>query len=281
MALVALGFGVARTLWASPDGVEPTTATGTAGVSAAPAPSDAPTGRSIVTDGSSEPAVGSVPSETAASNLESGEPSSPTPSWQPAPTRLSALEAVDLLETKGRAPMTGYDRDLFAYRAVDLDRNGCDVRNDILRRDLLDVEIRRGTHGCVVESGTLIDPYSGDEITFKRGWGTSGEVQIDHIVALADAWQKGAQAWSEGKLHAFGNDPLNLIATSGPLNQAKGAGDAATWLPPRKGFRCEYVARQVSVKVAYGLWVTSAEKSAIVRILEECPPMPLSESDHV
>ncbi len=156
----------------------------------------------------------------------------------------------------------------------DVDRNGCDTRNDVLRRDLRDVELKPGTHGCVVLSGVLLDPYSGEQIDFVRGSGTSARVQVDHVVALADAWQKGAQQWTTAQREAFANDPLELLATSGPVNQAKGDGDAATWLPPQQGFRCAYVARQVAVKARYHLSVTPAEKNAIDHVLQSCSGQP-------
>ena len=119
--------------------------------------------------------------------------------------------------------------------------------------------------------GTLHDPYTGKVIAFVRGSGTSSKVQIDHVVALGDAWQKGAQQLSaDTRLH-LANDPLNLLAVDGPTNQRKGDGDAATWLPPNKAYRCQYVARQVAVKARYHLWVTSAERDAIARVLAGCP----------
>ena len=100
-------------------------------------------------------------------------------------------------------------------------------------------------------------------------------MQIDHVVALSDSWQKGAQQWDAATREAFANDPLNLLAVDGPLNQQKGDGDTATWLPPNKAFRCAYVARQVGVKYTYGLWVTQAEQDAMVRVLSTCPTEPL------
>ena len=182
----------------------------------------------------------------------------------------SARAALDALEVKGRAPSTGYDRDRFGPAWADVDRNGCDTRNDILGRDLTAVTFTPGTRDCQVRSGTLADPYSGTAIAFARGPETSADVQIDHVVALAEAWQKGAQGWSPEVREAFANDPANLLAVDGPLNQEKGAGDAATWLPPHKPFRCRYVIRQVRVKAAYGLWVTAAERDAIARELGRC-----------
>ena len=192
----------------------------------------------------------------------------------PEPTS-PARELLATLEVKGRAPMTGYDRALFGQAwsddvRVPGGRNGCDTRNDVLRRDLHDTVIRPGTHGCLVESGTLLDPYSGETLEFVRG-PRSAEIQIDHVVALADAWQKGAQAWDEDTRRDFANDPANLLAVRGDLNQQKGAGDAATWLPPDTSFRCDYVSRIIGVKATYGLWVTEAEQEALSRELMRCP----------
>ncbi|GHE28550.1 hypothetical protein GCM10017673_33710 [Streptosporangium violaceochromogenes] len=181
-----------------------------------------------------------------------------------------ALKALKTLQVKGRAPMTGFDRQRFGPAWADVDHNGCDTRNDVLRRDLKDETFKPGTHDCIVLTGVLDDPYSGRVIKFERGQKTSSAIQIDHVVALADAWQKGAQQWPEGKRKELANDPLNLLAVDGPLNGQKGAGDAATWLPPRRGYRCDYVSRQIEVKAKYGLWVTSAEKEAMQTVLNSC-----------
>jgi hypothetical protein len=122
----------------------------------------------------------------------------------------------------------------------------------------------------VILSGLLIDPYSGESIDFLRGVATSSDVQIDHVVALSNAWQTGAFKLTLEKRTAFANDPLNLLAVMGRLNSQKGDGDAATWLPPRKSYRCAYVARQVAVKYKYGLWLTAPEKAAILKLLQPC-----------
>jgi hypothetical protein len=177
--------------------------------------------------------------------------------------------------------MTGYDRALFGQAWSDVDRNGCDTRNDILRRDLTAYTLKAGTNGCVVLRGTLHDPYTGRTIAFVRGPGTSTAVQIDHVVALGDAWQKGAQRWTQARRTAFANDPLNLLAVDGPTNQRKGDGDAATWLPPLRSSRCGYAARQIAVKARYGLWVTAAERDALVRVLQACPGQPLPTAGSV
>ena len=153
--------------------------------------------------------------------------------------------------------------------------NGCDTRNDILRRDLTGVVVKVGTHGCTVASGILHDPYSNTIIPFTRGASTSTAVQIDHVVALGDAWQTGAQLLSLAIRTNMANDPLELLAVEGALNEQKGDADAATWLPPNRSFRCSYVATQVAVKVRYHLWVTPAEHQAIAGVLSTCPTQPL------
>jgi hypothetical protein len=186
-----------------------------------------------------------------------------------------ALAALSTLAVKGRAPRTGYDRALFGQAWADVDRNGCDTRNDVLRRDLTATKVKPGTNGCLVLSGTLRDPYSGTTIDFTRGQSTSAKVQIDHVVPLSDAWQKGAQQWQKTARTAFANDLLNLLAVDGVTNQRKRDGDAATWLPPNKAYRCSYAARQVAVKAKYRLWVTSAERDALGRILATCPTQTL------
>ncbi len=183
----------------------------------------------------------------------------------------TAKSVLDSMQVKGRAPKTGYDRDQFGQRWADTNRNGCDTRNDILKRDLTNVVFKAGTRNCVVVGGDLIDPYSGKTINFVRGNVSSMEVQIDHVVALSNAWQTGAFKLSLAVRTQFANDPLNLLAVQGRLNSQKGDGDAATWLPPSKSFRCNYVARQITVKAKYGLWVTPPEKAAMESILAKCP----------
>ncbi len=192
-----------------------------------------------------------------------------------APTALSIIETQ---VTKGRAAKTGYTRAQFGQTWADVDRNGCDTRNDILKRDLTGEIFREKTRECVVLSGTLIDPFSGETINFVRGNVSSMEVQIDHVVALSNAWQTGAFKLPIKERTAFANDPLNLLAVKGRLNSQKGDGDAATWLPPLKSFRCDYVARQIAVKIKYKLWFTAPEKAAMVGILKSCPEKVLPTS---
>jgi len=181
-----------------------------------------------------------------------------------------AEKILDSLAVKGRAPKTGYDRAQFGQRWADINRNGCDTRNDILQRDLANIVFKPGTHSCVVLSGDLIDPYSGTKINFVRGNITSMEVQIDHVVALGNAWVTGAFKLTLEKRTEFANDPINLLAVKGVLNSQKQDGDAATWLPPLKSYRCTYVSKQIAVKAKYGLWVTAPEKAAMKSVLAKC-----------
>jgi len=177
-----------------------------------------------------------------------------------------ALTVLNNLEVKGRAPKTGYARAQFPHWS-DPDRNGCDARNDTLKRDLTNITFKEGTRECKVIAGQLLDPFSGKVITFSTD---KVVVDIDHVVALSNAWQTGAAYFDKNKRSQIANDPLNLLAVDAKLNRKKGDGDAATWLPPYKAFRCEYVARQVAVKAKYGLWVTQPEKAAIGKILSTC-----------
>ena len=189
-----------------------------------------------------------------------------------------AIASLETLPVKGRAPKTGYTRDQFGQAWADVDRNGCDTRNDILKRDLTSITYKAKTRNCVVLSGTLLDRYSGESINFVRGNITSMEVQIDHVVALSNAWQTGAFKLTAEQRKALANDPMNLFAVKGRLNSQKGDGDAATWLPPLKNFRCVYVAQQIAVKAKYSLWVVPPEKAAMLSILAKCPTQKLPVS---
>ncbi|WP_031184280.1 HNH endonuclease family protein [Streptomyces seoulensis] len=190
---------------------------------------------------------------------------------EPTGAKGAALSAVDSLDVKGRAPKTGYSRERFGSAWADTDSNSCDTRDDILKRDLKEVKFSGGK--CKVTFGVLEpDPYSGKTVTYRRG---RSLVDIDHVVALSDAWQKGAKYWDSSKRIALANDPLNLIAVDASTNRGKGDGDTASWVPPATKYRCTYVAAQVAVKKKYDLWVTSAEKSAMKKILTSCPAQKL------
>lgn len=178
-----------------------------------------------------------------------------------------ATDVLAQLPVKGRAPKTDYAREQFSAGWADVD--ACDMRQYILARDLSDETF--DPDGCTVLSGRLPDPYTGTFIDFKRGPSTSSDVQIDHVVALSNAWQTGAQQLDEARRAELANDPLNLLAVEGRANQQKSDGDAATWLPPNKYYRCQYVARQIAVKHKYALWVTQAERDALSGVLGACP----------
>lgn len=181
-----------------------------------------------------------------------------------------AAEVLKQLQVDDKPSTAGYQRDLFGYRETDVDGNGCDVREDVLARDLTDVKYKAGTR-CVVKSGVLQDPYTGKTIDFLRGPTTSEAVQIDHVVALQNAWQSGAKNWNKARLYAYGNDMYNLLAVDGKSNQAKGSSSAAYWLPTNSTYRCDYVARQIGVKDKYKLTVTSQEKRSMLAVLKNCP----------
>lgn len=185
------------------------------------------------------------------------------------PTGQAAM-LLATLPIKGRAPKTDYKRTQFGdgWQMTD----GCDTRNIILHRDLQNVAVGEE---CKVLSGVLNDPYTAKLIAFQRGAETSADVQIDHVVALGDAWQKGAQQLSASEREALANDPLELLAVDGTANQQKSDSDAASWLPPNKAFRCQYVARQIAVKAKYRMWVTQAEHDAMNGVLTGCPDQPL------
>lgn len=176
-------------------------------------------------------------------------------------------------------PVKGWDRDTDYVRSrfgeawsddvdVEFGHNGCNTRDDILRRDLAQLTVRPGT--CYAAAGVLHDPYTGVEIAFTRGPDTSSTVQIDHLVSLSDAWYKGARTWNPQRRKDFANDPRNLIAVAAQPNFDKAFRDAASWLPPNAAFRCEFVARQVEVKTAYQLWVSAKEKRAMSDVLDNC-----------
>ena len=200
-----------------------------------------------------------------------------TPAEHPTPATSSDYD--DVRAQLAGLPVKGWDRmtDFSRYRFgepwsddvnVEFGHNGCNTRDDILRRDLTDLVVRPGT--CYAQSGVLIDPYTGESIAFVRGPQTSDAVQIDHLVSLSDAWYKGAREWDDRHRRDFANDPRNLLAVGAKANFDKAFRDANAWLPPNQAFRCEFVARQVAVKAAYRLWVSANEKRAMAAVLDQC-----------
>lgn len=181
------------------------------------------------------------------------------------PGNQTALAELEQLPIKGRAPKTGYNREQFYSGWPKID--GCSLRERILKREFGQSAV---LSGCNVISGHFFEPYLGQTRTFSSKSEISKGLQIDHIVALSDAWQKGAQNLSKDQRYQLATDPLNLVAADGPANMEKGDADAASWLPPNKNFRCQYVARQIAVKRKYQLWVTSAERQAMTQVLSFC-----------
>ncbi|MGP2437030.1 HNH endonuclease family protein [Streptomyces sp. JW3] len=182
--------------------------------------------------------------------------------------RSAARELIGKLDTKGRGPKTGYDRDEFGYAWMDtadgvpLARNGCDTRNDVLQRDGQDVKFKSGSD-CVVVAMTLADPYTAKTIEWRKQ--DAAEVQIDHVVPLSYSWQLGASRWEEKKRQQLANDPLNLIPADGSANSAKGDSGPATWLPPNKKIRCAYAVRFAQVAEKYELAVTKPDRAALLK----------------
>lgn len=185
--------------------------------------------------------------------------------------KVSAKSVLEKLEIKGRAPKTGYSREEFYSGWPKID--GCNLRQIILKRELGD-SAKLADDNCTVLSGEFDEPYTGSHMIFYEKSDLSNGLQIDHVVALSDAWQKGAQYLPKEVRYEIATDPLNLLAVDAKTNQGKSDGDAATWLPPNKSFRCQYVARQISVKHKYSLWVTQAEHDAIMKVLDTCPNEP-------
>jgi hypothetical protein len=227
-----------------------------------PSRASSPTAASPAITASAAPTAPTVPAPPATATA----PTAPT-----APQAAAAAHARDLLAAlpvKGPAPATGYDRtEDFGSAWLDVDRNGCDTRNDVLARDLTDV-VRSGP--CRVLSGELVSPYTGATIDFVRGNTTSTAVQIDHVVALENVWRTGGQQLTQDERQALANDPENLFAVDQHSNAQKRSGDAATWLPANTAFRCTYVEHQVAIKTTYRLWVVSAERDAMERVLARC-----------
>lgn len=187
----------------------------------------------------------------------------------PAAQQPAAIALIDQLSTKGRGPKTGYSRAKFGRSwsdnasAVPYAFNGCYTRDDILRRDLTDIQVRPGTNGCVVITGTLTDPYTGTVLRFSKD--QAAEIQIDHVYPLSLAWQMGAWQWDDAKRLRFANDPLNLLAVDGRQNEVKSASGPASWLPPNKRIRCAYSVRFAQVTLAYQLAVPLPDKEMMLR----------------
>lgn len=201
-----------------------------------------------------------------------GEADAPTPvlveevSHEQVATALNQLGSTPLVPARGSVP--GFHRDNFGRGWVDVDRNGCDTRNDVLARDLNPARLRADST-CVVESGVLHDPFTGAILEFVRG--SSNNVDIDHLYPLSRAWDMGAADWPEQRRIEFSNDQdLNLWAVSASANRAKGDRGPGEWLPPNVGARCAYAVAYTGVAHAYGLGLTTEDHAVLNEILDDC-----------
>lgn len=205
-----------------------------------------------------------------------------TGSWGSDPAVWQAgLDATNTIATAKARP-GGYDRERYFGGWAS---NGCGsatARDTILARDLKGaVENPR----CQVTSGTLTDPYTGRTIQFRRGRNTSSAVQIDHVVALLDAWESGARDWDQTKRVQYANSTDVLLASDGPANMAKGSGldvngtalyrsqnsgAPDVWMPDNKAYRCDYMAKRATIKSKWGLTMTPREKQQTVSVLSQC-----------
>jgi len=179
------------------------------------------------------------------------------------PTPVSAATARSYLSqlTVGTEDRTGYDRDLFPHWITI--SGACNTRETVLKRDGSDVVTNSS---CAATSGSWYSVYDG------ATWTAASDLDIDHLVPLAEAWDSGASDWTTSQRQAFANDLTRpqLIAVTDNVNQAKGDQDPATWMPSRTAYRCTYVRAWVQVKYYYDLSVDSAEKSALTNYLSSC-----------
>ncbi len=181
----------------------------------------------------------------------------------------TGMELPGLVVAEEVTKVEEYDRGRhFGPAWRDVDRNGCDTRNDILRRDLTNVEFRPGTNSCVVVTGVLHDPYTGQVIDFTKDQAL--KVQIDHVIPLSYAWGRGAETWSARQRLEFANDPVNLLAVDGPANASKGDKGPSEWLPPDQAHWCAYVLSFAGVAADYGLSVSQEDWDVMTSVAATC-----------
>lgn len=208
-------------------------------------------------------------------------PSSPAPSPVPPTTVVlgsgaeitAALAKVKVVAERPDVP--GYDRSCkkghacsFGPAWKDVDRNGCDTRNDVLRAQLRDVVVKPGTHNCVILSGTGTDPYTGAAINWRK---SSGGVDIDHVYPLARAWDMGASKWTADQRVQFANDQdTNLLVTKSATNRSKGDDGPGEWMPLKSVNACVWVLRYLESAAKWGLPVTQGDVDAAREIAPTC-----------
>jgi Excalibur calcium-binding domain/Protein of unknown function (DUF1524) len=208
-------------------------------------------------------------SATATAHKSSTPTSSPSPDVDPGTVLYALINDIKVSDKQHRF----YDRSEFGQAWADVDRNGCDQRNDVLRRDMVKLHTRPGTNGCVLLRGVLKDDkfnYAARKVHFQRG---DGEIEIDHVVSLRNAWDAGAYDWGADRREKFANDLMNLEAIDSESNQEKDDQPFDDWWPDDLDDECWFAARQITIKKRYSLTVTPAEREALQEALTSCEPM--------
>jgi hypothetical protein len=177
------------------------------------------------------------------------------------PSKSTAQSELSALTVAAEGSMTGYSRDLFPHWIII--SGTCDTRETVLKRDGTGVTVNSS---CYPTSGSWYSPYDG------ATWYSPSDVDIDHVVPLAEAWRSGASSWTTSRRQSFANDLTRpqLIAVTDNVNQAKGDQDPSTWQPPRTSYRCTYAKMWIATKYYWGLRLQSSEKSALQSMLNTC-----------
>ena len=178
------------------------------------------------------------------------------------PSKATAQAELNVLTVASEGSMSGYSRDLFPHWITI--SGTCNTRETVLKRDGTNVVV---DSSCAAISGSWFSPYDG------ATWFAASDVDIDHVVPLAEAWRSGANSWSTSSRQAFANDLTRpqLIAVTDNVNQAKGDQDPSTWQPPVTSYRCTYARMWIADKYYWSLKLQSSEKSALQTMLNSCP----------
>ncbi len=177
------------------------------------------------------------------------------------PSKATAQSQLNALTVRAEGSMSGYSRDKFPHWITI--SGTCNTREQVLKRDGTSVVV---DSACAATSGRWYSPYDG------ATWYAASDVDIDHVVPLAEAWRSGASSWTTSRRQSFANDLSRpqLIAVTDNVNQAKGDQDPSTWQPPRSAYRCTYSKMWITVKYSYGLTLQSSEKTALQSMLNTC-----------
>ncbi|SCG71804.1 HNH endonuclease family protein [Micromonospora inositola] len=177
------------------------------------------------------------------------------------PSKATAQSQLNALTVKAEGSTSGYSRTLFPHWITI--SGACDTRETVLKRDGTSVVVNSS---CAATSGRWYSPYDG------ATWTAASDVDIDHVVPLAEAWRSGASGWTTSRRQSFANDLRHpqLIAVTDNVNQSKGDQDPSTWQPPLSSYRCTYSKMWITVKYTWGLTLQTAEKSALQSMLNAC-----------